>query len=88
MVSLPCRFQELFRGSIEWTVAEIFCDPGVVRGGREYLVALPAAERNGCNSKSASGFRLEDFELEPASAEVAPNGGRFFWDWYSPVVAW
>jgi len=81
-------FSGLFRRCCERVVTQIVRDLRVVRSGRKHLVAFPAAEGYRANLKQASSFRLEDFQLEPASSEMAANGGRFFWDWYSTVVGW
>jgi hypothetical protein len=42
----------------------------------------------GANFQPASCFGLEDFQLEPASSEMAANRGRSLWNWNATVVEW
>ena len=74
-----------WRAGIE---AQVFGDLWLIWSRRENLVAFPAAERQRANSQSVSSFRLEDPQLEAAASQVAADGGRDFWDWYSTIVGW
>ena len=73
---------------MEGIEAQVGDDPRMVWRMRELLVAFPTAERNGANRQAASGFRLEDSQLEPTAAKMPPDGGWLTWDWHSPVVGW
>ena len=83
-----CGIGVLFRCHREGVVAEVFHDFGVVRIGREDLVAFPAAQGDRANVKQASSLRLEDLKLEPTPAQVTSDCGRLFWNWYSTIVSW
>jgi len=78
----------LYSSLNEWVIAQILNDLGVVRFGRMNFITLPAAQRNHRNPKPACGFWLEDIKLEAAPAEVAADGGRFFWNLYAAVPGW
>jgi hypothetical protein len=54
--------------------------------GWDYFVAFPSAQCDCANLQSASGFWLEDFQLEASAPEMTSEGGRFLWDWYSSVI--
>src|SRR5260370_33425712 len=82
------KFLGLFHCRLERIVAQIFRDLCAMRDCRKDLVAFPAAQGYSANSQHSSRFRLEDFELEPASAEVATNGGRHLWHLYATVAGW
>jgi len=58
----------------------------VMGKGWDYFVAFPSAQCDCANLQSASGFWLEDFQLEASAPEMASEGGRFLWDWYSSVL--
>lgn len=88
MVSLPLAFLTLFVRSIERVISQILHDSRVVRGRWKHLVAFPTAQRYRADPKPASRFRLEDFDLEPASSQVAAKGGWLFWNWYATIVGW
>jgi hypothetical protein len=60
----------------------------MVRSCRKHFVAFPSAERDRANRQPASGFRLEDLELEAASPEVTANRGGFLWDLNATIVGW
>jgi len=83
-----CGFRGLFRLRFERVIAQVHDDFWLMGSGREDLVAFPAAQGHRANPQLASSLRLEGFELKPASAEVAANGGRFFWNLNSTVVGW
>src|SRR2546428_14157140 len=59
-----------------------------MRPGWIHVVAFPAAQGDGANLQSASGFRLEDFQLEATATKVAANGVWFFWNRNTAVVGW
>ena len=81
-------FLALFRPCFERVIAQVCHDLRLVGSGREHLVAFPAAERDRANSQCTSSLRLVEFELKPAAAKVATNGGWFFWNLNSTVVGW
>ena len=78
----------LFGPVFERIVAQILHDLWMVRSCRKHLVPFPVAERDYANLQPASSFRLEDFQLEAASPEVAADGGRFPWDLKATVAGW
>ena|SRR5436190_21177264 len=85
-VSLPFGSSEGWIG--EWIVAQIRDHGRLARPSWIHLVAFPPAEGHGTNFQPASCFGLEDFQLEPASSEIAANRGRSLWNWNATVVGW
>src|SRR5437773_5686481 len=72
----------------EWVVAQIRDYCGLIRLGWIHVVAFPAAQGDGANLQSASGFRLEDSQLEATATKVAANGVWSFRNWNAAVVGW
>ena len=78
-----------FRG-LDWRMDR---SPSTQRGKvgeakSDHFVAFPAAERHRANSQPTSNFRLEDFQLKPAFAQVATNRDWLLWHVYATVAGW
>jgi hypothetical protein len=71
---------------IERVEAEILNYSGMVWGSREHLVTFPTAQSDCANVQSASGFWLEDFQLEAPPPEMAADGVWLIWNWNSFVM--